>query len=112
MTHPGVYLWRGRTYIGQRAVAEAAGVAVATVSSHLRDHGHLDRLGTGRGTHGGARPSHSRPVCIGGRSWPSISAFARSIGITPRYAQKAIREGRTDKLLAALMAADARRAAA
>ena len=44
MTKPSVYLWRGKTYTGQRAVAEAAGVAEGTVSSHLRTHGHLDHI--------------------------------------------------------------------
>jgi len=109
MTKPSVYLWRGKTYIGQRAVAEAAGVAEGTVSSHLRTHGHLDRMGIGRGRHGNSRPPRCRPVCIAGRSYPSIAAFARSVGITPKVAYRAVRTGRGDKLLTALMAADAKR---
>lgn len=107
MTKPLVYLWRGRTYVGQRAVAEAAGVAEGTVSSHLRTHGHLDQLGIGRGRHGNSRPPQTRPVCIGWRYWPSITAFAKSVGMNPRTAMKAVRAGRGDKLLVALMAADA-----
>lgn len=106
MTKPSVYLWRGKTYVGQRAVAEAAGVAEGTVSSHLRTHGHLDHLGTGRGRHGNSRPPQTRPVCIAGRSWPSITAFAKAVGMSPKTAQKAARAGRGDKLLAALMIAD------
>jgi len=109
LTRPSIYLWRGKTYTGQRAVAEAAGVAEGTVSSHLRTHGHLDRLGLGRGRHGNSRPPRTRPIRIAGRSWPSIAAFARSVGMSPRTAQKAVRAGRGDKLLAALMTADAKR---
>ncbi len=112
MTKPSVYLWRGKTYIGQRAVAEAAGVAEGTVSSHLRTHGHLDHLGTGRGRHGNSRPPQTRPVCIAGRSWPSITAFAKAVGMSPRTAMKAARAGHVDRLLAALMASDAERRAA
>lgn len=46
---PGVYLWRDKTYISLQAVAIASGRHISTVSSHLRDHGHLDHLGVGRG---------------------------------------------------------------
>lgn len=110
MTPPGVYLWRGQTYIGQRAVAEAAGVAECTVSYHLITNGHLDRLGTGRGGRG--KLPTVKPFHMAGRSWPSIAAFARSVGMSQKTAQKAARAGRGDKLLAALMTADAKRRAA
>ena len=112
MTPPGVYLWRGQTYVGQRAVAEAAGVAEGTVSSHLRAHGHLGRLGLGRGRHGNSCPPRTIPIRIAGRSWPSITAFAKAVGMSPRTAMKAARAGHVDRLLAALMASDAERRAA
>lgn len=112
MTRPSIYLWRGRTYVGQRAVAEAAGVAECTVSYHLITNGHLDRLGTGKGGRGKLRPPIVKPVHMAGHSWPSIAAFARSVGMSPKTAQKAVREGRSDKLLAALMITDVKRRAA
>ena len=40
--------WNGNTYRGARAVAEASGCSIHTVHWHLKAHGHLDRLGSGR----------------------------------------------------------------
>lgn len=109
---PCVYIWRGQTYIGQEAVAAAAGVAPQTVADHLRVHGNLDRLGTGRGRHGNHASPAAKPLTVGPCSYPSIAAFALSVGVRPKAAQRWVRDGRADRLMAAQMAADARKAAA
>ncbi|HUH39358.1 MAG TPA: hypothetical protein VL024_00665 [Castellaniella sp.] len=108
---PGVYLWRGKTYIGQEVVARAAGVTGPTVAAHLSRYGNLDLLGVGRGNHGKQRATASRPITIGGREYPSIKDCALAHGIRPGTAQRWVRDGRHDRLLAALMAADARKTA-
>ena len=104
-SQPGVYEWRGKIYIGQKAVAEAAGVTQGVVSWHLNTHGHLDRIGLG--------PSNAhlprRPVDLFGRSWPAMSEMARALGLPLSPAKAWLDKGHTDRLLAALMAADARK---
>ena len=109
---PGVYLWRDQTYLGQDAVALAAGVAPQTVADHLRVHGNLDRLGVGRGRHASHKAPASKPISDGSTEYPSIAAMARAAGVRPKTAQKWVRNGQRDRLLAALMAADARKTAA
>jgi len=105
----GVYLWRDQTYIGQEAVALAAGVAPQTVADHLRVHGNLDRLGIGRGRHGNYAAQAAKPLTVGPCSYPSIAAFARAVGLKPKCVQRWVRNGRADRLMAAHMAADARK---
>ena len=106
------YLWRGQTYLGQEAVAAAAGRAQNTVSSHLRRYGNLDRLGVGSG---GSKPGQLDPAILGhpvrkfGRCWPSQRALARDAGRALTTVRGWLRHGHDDRLLAALMAADARR---
>jgi len=110
----GVYLWRDQTYIGQEAVALAAGVAVQTVQYHLLHHGNLDRLGVGHQCNWpkDGRGARKCPVAKFGREWPSISALARDIGKSEAQVRRWLNAGDDDRLLAALMAADARRTAA
>jgi len=108
---PGVYLWRRQTYLGQEAVALAAGVAPQTVADHLRVHGNLDRLGVGRGRHTSHAAPASKPISDGSTEYPSIAAMARAAGVRPKTAQNWVRSGKADRLLAALMAADARKTA-
>lgn len=111
---PGVYEWRGQTYIGQEAVAAAAGVTAHTVSALLNRHGNLDQLGVGRGNHRGKRRGggNAIPVDRFGRRWPSRASMAGDLGVSLSTVQRWIAAGDDDRLLAALMAADARKAAA
>lgn len=106
---PGVYLWRGREYHGMRAVAEAAGVRHGNVSYHLRVHGHLDLMGTDR--RGAKNRGGSKPVNAAGRRWPSRGALARELGVCVPTISRWLAH-HPDRLLAALMAADARKTAA
>lgn len=110
----GIYLWRGREYVGMRAVARAAGVTKAAVRYHLERHGNLDRLGAGQSRKGypGWRSGNFAPVDKFGRHWPSQRALAREVGRPEGTVSWWIREGYDDRLLAALMAADARKTAA
>ena len=114
MTRPNVYLWRGQTYIGAQAVAAAAGVVPSTVISMLNKHGNLDRLGMGRGKHHTNRSGgqNRKPVARFGRKWPSLTALADEVGHSISTVTRWLVRGDDDRLLAALMAADARRAAA
>ena len=98
MNRSGVYLWRGQTYIGQKAVAEAAGITQTTVSYHLNTHGHLDLLGTGTER---SKQSNKRPLSVGPREYSSISEFAREVGLPWSTAHKWASTGRADALLAA-----------
>ena len=113
MTRPNVYLWRGQAYIGAKAVAAAAGVAPHTVISMLNKHGNLDRLGMGRGRHHTNRSGgqNRKPVALFGRQWPSHTALAAEVGHSVSTVTRWLNRGDHDRLLAALMAADARRAA-
>lgn len=108
---PGVYLWRNRDYHGIRAVASAAGVTPHVVSYHLNRHGNLDRLGVGSqcGWPKDGRGARKRPVERFGRSWPSMSDLARHLGRPVTTIKLWLDTGDDDRLLAALMAADARK---
>lgn len=108
----GVYLWRGKTYLGLRAVAEASGCNMRTVQYHLARHGHLDHLGVGpgkgpdnRGYRGG------KPVTVCGRTWPSRAAFARDLGVSWKTAWLYLKGGKLDRIMVRLMAAEAERGA-
>ncbi len=105
----GIYLWRGQTYIGQKAVADAAGVTETTVSHHLNTHGHLDFLGTGSVRQG---QRNKRPITVGPREYASISEFARAAGLPWSTAHKWASTGRADALLAAAEKAVAPKGAA
>ena len=106
---PGVYLWRNREYHGIRAVCRASGMSVGAVMAHLDRHGHLDRLG--RRLSGGNVTSR-RPVETFGRHWPTMTDLARYVGRPVTTVKVWLDNGDDDRLLAALMAADACRAAA
>lgn len=111
---PLIYRWRGREYIGARAVAAAAGVHIRTVQWHLARHGSLRFLGVGPGT----GPNNCRvggrrlPISLFGREWPSRAALALDMGISLRSLHRQLAEGRVDLILAHLMRADAERMAA
>ena len=111
---PGVYSWRGQTYIGIAAVACAAGVQPHVVSYHLNRHGNLDRLGIGRVNNWpkDGRGARRRAVEMFGREWPSMSDLARYIGRPVTTVKLWLDNEDDDRLFAALMAADARKTAA
>lgn len=105
----GTYEWRGKQYIGADSVARAAGVKPNTVIGMLARHGNLDRLGVGSA--GASRRIKGKQVQVGPHSFPSQAALARAVGMTESKVSRRIMSGRIDEILAALMAADARRAA-
>lgn len=77
MTNP--YIWNGQIYYGAKAVAEAAGVATSTVSSHLERQGNLDTLGIGRG----CRPP--RHLVWQGKTYTSVKELAKAAGVSQGY---------------------------
>ena len=97
-----------KVFKSQSAAARALGVSTSTISYHLNRHGDLSRIGKPRG---GTTGGNKVPVRIGPRTWPSRSDFFRYLGITEGVGRNWIRCGYADRLLAALMAADARGAA-
>ena len=111
---PGVYLWRGQTYIGQAAVARAAGVKLHTVTSHLTRYGNLDRLGEGVRCNWpkDGRGARRVPVTRFDRTWGSMTDLARDAGRPLSTVRDWLAKGYDDRLLAALMAADARKTTA
>ena len=101
-------------YPSVQAAAEAMGVNQSCVSRHLTAHGHADLVGTKRqGGQFGRRVLHlENPVVIGAREWPSRKALASYIGWHPGRVSRALGKAGTqamlDRVLAAIMAADAR----
>lgn len=68
---------RGTTYKSQREAAEALGVSQTTIHFAML-RGTLDKVGLG------GHKTRSKPVMVDGVRYPSISAAARSLGITGR----------------------------
>lgn len=101
---------RGTAYPSQAAAARAFGLTRNVVATLLARHGHLDMLGTGNK---GRRPANSRPVVIYGRTFPSLAAASRSLGLSAhqmqRWCANQSRPYFRDLILSALMAADARK---
>ena len=79
----------------------------------LNKHGNLDRLGMGRGRHHTNRSGgqNRKPVTLFGRQWSSRTALAAEAGHSISTVTRWLNRGDNDRLLVALMAADARRAA-
>lgn len=102
-----VYSWKGRHYTGMSAIASAAKRDRRTIVHHLRVHGNLDRLGVGRGCHDNHQRKNQKPVSIMGRSWPSRAALAKYTGLPRKAVSKWVAEGQLDRIIIALMAADA-----
>lgn len=103
-----IYSWQGRKYLGLQAVAKAAGVTTSAIGHHLRQHGHLDRLGCGTGNHGGStkRRGQAKPRPTFG--FPSIRAFADAAGLPVSTIYNWRSQGRHDRLHAAAKAAGAK----
>lgn len=86
----GFYLYRGETYRGTVAVAEAAGVHRNTVSEHLTRYGHLDNL-----THNRDWKTTKKPLIVKGHEFPSLRAFARLTGTHPSCVTRHVQNGNT-----------------
>lgn len=95
----------GRTFPSQAAAAMALGVSQQCISDNLSRNGTLDMVGIRRtGRNGGFK----RPVRIQGREWPSRSALARYLGVSDYSVRDWLRRGAIDRLVGALMKADAK----
>ncbi|UFM64220.1 hypothetical protein LOS78_01735 [Paracoccus sp. MA] len=108
---------RGTVYPSITAAARALGVMPSTISGHLSKHGHCDLVGVGyKGPNRNKGGHHSTPCLIHGRKFRSIKAAADYLGVGYPGLYKAMTRGMSpavsDKLLVALMRADAAAAAA
>lgn len=99
----------GMEFATQRAAAAALGVSKSTITAALNRHGDLSRIGKGRGHSKGGRKI---PVKVGPREWPSRKALAEWLGISEDTVRGWIRRGNVERLIAAVMQEDARRARA
>ena len=98
----------GILYPSQRAAARALGITDSAVEYHLARYGNLDRVGGPRShTKGGG----CVPIKLAGREWPSRVAFADWLGVPITTVRGWLRRGDTDRLMGALMKADAKAAA-
>lgn len=95
------------TFPSQAAAAKAHGVSERTIGYHLDQYGDLSRLGK---TFRRPRATRARRITIGPRSWPSIALLADYVGSPPETVRGWLRRNDRQRLLAALMAADARAA--
>ena len=105
---------RGEVYPSITAAAHAFGVKPCTVSSQLARYGCADGVGLGcTSPRHNATGHHVKPVAIHGRSFPSIKAAADHFGVSYSWLYKALTKDSPsnwrDRLLSALMAADARK---
>lgn len=101
----------GRVYPSQAAAARALGRGPWVIRYHLDRWGDLSRVGKkpGRVHRMGGRKI---PFNFMGRSWLSVSEFARCVGITCSTAHRWIKNGDNARLLAAVMKAEAKQARA
>ena len=108
---------RGVEYPSQAIAAKALGIHQSIISHHLTYYGHADFVGLKKaGGQAGYIPPHlENPVTIGTRRWRSRKALAQYIGWRPNRVCRALgKESNSrllDNLLAAIMAADAKREA-
>lgn len=107
---------RGVDYPSIEAAARALHVHQSNICRHLALHGHADNVGIRKpGGQVGRRVLHmEKPIRIGEREWPSRKALADYIGWPrPRVTRAFGGQGTAamrDRVLAAVMAEDARRA--
>lgn len=96
-------IWRGQEYPTIAAVSKASGRSTSTIIHHLNRYGNLDRLGVGKAGICGNR-SKSKPVRIGPYEWPSRTALAREMGVSPSTVSRCLSNSapphRRDRLLA------------
>ena len=100
----------GTIYISHGAAAKALGVSKRTIGYHLDTWGNLDRVGREAAR---LNASRRRPITIGNRQWVSVALFADYIGHQRETVRNWVRKGDMDRIIGALMKADAqqRRAA-
>lgn len=108
---------RGEVYPSITAAAHAFRVKPSTVSSQLARYGTADGVGLGcKSPRHNSTGHHVKPVMILGRDFPSIKAASDFFGVSYSWLYKALTKDSPsnwhDRLLASLMAADARRTAA
>ena len=99
----------GDVYPSENAAARVLGIHGETVRYHLDRHGDLSRVGQ---NYRGGCPNGGRktPFCAGGRSWPSVSAFARYAGVSRSTARRWVKAGDLNNIIAAMIKADAQAA--
>lgn len=104
---------RGKVFPSLRAAAKALQVKPNTISTHLAKHGHLDFVGTGSGGSRRWSMHRAKPVDVWGHHFPSKKALAAHIGVPVGtvigWLNGSVKCG-SDRLMAALMQADARKA--
>ena len=101
----------GNVYQSENAAGRALGISGETVRGHLNRHGDLSRVG--QIYRGGCRNGGKKtPFIAGGRSWPSVSSFARYAGVPRTTARRWVKSGDLNSIIAALIMADAKAAQA
>ena len=108
---------RGVTYASQDEAARILKVSPSRISHHLTTYGHADLVGLKKagGQFGHSPPHLENPVTLGPRTWRSRKALGLYIGWNPSRVCRALGKESNDRLrdnlLAAIMAADAKREA-
>lgn len=97
----------GTIYPSHAAAAAALGVSNRTIGYHLDRHGNLNRVGRVA-----ARQNHPmrRAVTLAGRQWPSVALLADYLGLHHETVRRWRRLNDVERLLGALMKADAKSA--
>lgn len=98
----------GVTYPTQADAARTLGVSTSAICAALNADGDLSRIGKTRGHSKGGRKN---PVRIGPRVWPPRKALAAYLGESEDTVRGWFRRGCMERLIAAVMRADAREAA-
>lgn len=97
------------TFIGAKAAAKAHGCSVHAVYAMISLNGNLDTLGIGKSRPGNC--SKGKSVQIGPHTFRSQKDLGVAVGMSENQVSRRLRSGRMDDIIAALMAADLRRAA-
>lgn len=99
----------GTVYPSHGAAGAALGVSKRTIGYHLDRHGNLNRVGRVA-----ARQNHPmrKAVTLAGRQWPSVALLADYLGLHHETVRRWRRVGDVERLLGALMKADAKAAQA
>ena len=98
----------GVIYPNQAAAARALGVSKSAISLALSLNGDLSRIGKSR-SHG--EGGKLVPIRIGGREWPSRAALIKYLGLPAGRVRGWIRRRDIERLMVALITADARESA-
>lgn len=97
----------GQHWPSIRAAAADLGVTAGTLERHLARYGHLERVGKPAGLPKGQAPAwRCKPVTLGNRTWPSMGALARHLGISRFQLQRRLNHD-PGSLVGMLMVRDA-----